>query len=317
MSDPANFLADLEQVPAALAELARRLRNGPARWPIHGRPRRLLLVGMGSSCYAAEVAARRLRALGVDAVAELASTSSSWPADPDLVVVAISANGSSAETLRFAERYQGTSRLIALTNAAGSALAELADTTVELAAGTEVGGVACRTYRHTIAALAELERTLGGPLDVALALRHAAAASAHLLDRADAWLPPVLDALSAGDGTWFLAPAERSGSALQGALMVREGPRRAADGCETGDWSHVDVYLTKTLEYRAVVFAGSPWDEGALAWLRERSRPFVAVGADLEGAAATVRYPHDDDPVVACLTEVLVAELVAHAWWAA
>ena len=38
--------------------------------------------------------------------------------------------------------------------------------------------------------------------------------------------------------------------------MVREGPRRAADGCETGDWNHVDVYLTKTLDYRALMFTG-------------------------------------------------------------
>jgi fructoselysine-6-P-deglycase FrlB-like protein len=316
VSDPSAFRADLDAVPQRLAELARALGEGPPRWSLPAPPRRLLLTGMGSSCYAAQVAALRLRSLGFDAVAELSSVRSSWPADPELVVVAISASGRSAETLRFAERHRGTSRVVALTNEPGSPLAELADTTVELLAGPELGGVACRTYRHTLAALAELERSLGGDVDPGLALRRAAAASAHLLDRVEAWLPPVLDALAAGDGTWFLAPVERIGSALQGALMLREGPRRLADGCETGDWSHVDVYLTKTLDYRAVVFAGSPWDAAALGWMHERARPFVSVGADLEGAAATVRYPHDDDPLVAALTEVLVAELVAHAWWA-
>ena len=50
-----------------------------------------------------------------------------------------------------------------------------------------------------------------------------------------------------------IAPAERIGTALQGALMVREGPRRGSDAGETGDWSHVDVYLTKTMDYRALL----------------------------------------------------------------
>jgi len=27
-------------------------------------------------------------------------------------------------------------------------------------------------------------------------------------------------------------------------------------GTETGDWSHVEVYLTTTLDYRALVFSG-------------------------------------------------------------
>jgi hypothetical protein len=70
--------------------------------------------------------------------------------------------------------------------------------------------------------------------------------------------------------------------------MLREGPRLAAVGCETGDWSHVDVYLTKTLDYLALVFAG---------------------------ARHTVRYPLDTDPIVALLTEVMVPELVAASLW--
>jgi glutamine---fructose-6-phosphate transaminase (isomerizing) len=41
----------------------------------------------------------------------------------------------------------------------------------------------------------------------------------------------------------------------------------------------------------------------------------VAVGDDVAGAVAAVRYVHDDDADVALLTEVLVAELVAATWW--
>jgi hypothetical protein len=41
----------------------------------------------------------------------------------------------------------------------------------------------------------------------------------------------------------------------------------------------------------------------------------VAVGAPVATADLEVRYRHDDDPSVALLAEVLVAELVAATWW--
>jgi glutamine---fructose-6-phosphate transaminase (isomerizing) len=88
-----------------------------------------------------------------------------------------------------------------------------------------------------------------------------------------------------------------------------------AVGCETGDWAHVDVYLTKTLDYRAIVFAGSRWDEQALEWLVKRGATVVSVGAGPRGAAASIRYPGDEDPDVARFTEVLVPELLASTWW--
>ena len=99
--------------------------------------------------------------------------------------------------------------------------------------------------------------------------------------------------------------------------MLREGPRRRADACETGDWAHVDVYLTRSIDYRAVLFAGSRYDDQAMGWLSSRGSVVVAVGADVPGAALSVRYRDDDDPLVALLTETLVVELLAATWWRA
>jgi hypothetical protein len=130
-------------------------------------------------------------------------------------------------------------------------------------------------------------------------------------------MPAVIDAVDGTEGLWVLAPAERIGSALQGALMVREGPRRAADGCETGDWNHVDVYLTKSLDYRAILFTGSRYDADAVKWMSDRRSHLVTIGAEHDAAHASVRYPGDDDPIVALLTEVLVPELLAAHWWLA
>jgi hypothetical protein len=75
-----------------------------------------------------------------------------------------------------------------------------------------------------------------------------------------------------------------------------------------------DVYLTKTLDYRAILFPGSRYDEQAMDWMRQRGSTVLAVGAEVPGAHA-IRYPGDDSPDVALLTETLVAELVAAHWW--
>lgn len=310
-----TLLADLERKPEALGRLADALATPDLLAPIPARPRRVVLTGMGSSRSAAEVTAMRLRAAGVDAVAEPASAAIGWPPGPDLLVLAISATGGSVETLAALERHRG-SRIVAITEVPDSPVAAGSQGVVPLHAGPEVSGVACRTFQHTLLVLRAIEARLTGvPHDTAGLCRRAATATADLLDRRDEWLAPVADALDGPDGVYVLAPAERWSSAAQSALMIREGPRRPATGCETGDWSHVDVYLTKTLDYRALLLTGSRWDHQALEWLRKRGSTVVAVGAEVEGAAAVVRYPGDDDPEVALATETLIAELVAARWW--
>ncbi|MDA0635256.1 SIS domain-containing protein [Nonomuraea sp. MCN248] len=317
--NPELFLADLEAKPAALAELAGTLDAADPFAELPEDIGRVLFLGMGSSRYAAGVAALRLRAAGVDAWAEYASAAATFPPDPRTLVVPISATGGSRETLDAVARYaDGPSYLMALTNAPDSPLARAARAVIPMRAGEERGGVACRTFQHTLALLLALEaRLTGARADVAALVRRAAEATSDLLERRDDWLPTVLELLDGPHGVYTIAPAERLSSAEQSALMVREGPRRQADACETGDWAHVDVYLTKTLSYRALLFPGSGYDEQAMDWVRQRGSTVVAVGAEVKDATAVVRYAHDDDPDVRLLTETLVAELVAASWWSA
>lgn len=314
-----HFLSDLEAKPAALAGLAEGLR---ASDPFDGLPdgvRRVLFLGMGSSRYAAGVAALRLRAAGVDAYADYASAAATYPAGPDTLVVPISATGGSRETLDALARYAGgPSYVAAITNVPGSPVTEAADLVVPMRAGEERGGVACRTFQHTLALLLALESRLTRTgRDLPALLTRAAEATEDLLDRRDEWLPLTMELLDGPHGVYTVAPAERLSSAEQSALMFREGPRRAADACEAGDWSHVDVYLTKTLDYRALLFPGSRYDEQAMDWVRERGSTVISVGAEVKDAASAIRYAHDTDPDVALLTETLVAELVAAYWWTA
>jgi glutamine---fructose-6-phosphate transaminase (isomerizing) len=314
--DPVAFLADLEAKPAALRALAARLATDP--WAGVDLPRRVVFLGMGSSRFAALAATARLRGLGVDAVAEFASAATLPPSGPGTLAVGVSASGESAETVEALARFADAGAdIVAITEAPGSPLAGLARTVIELGAGQETGGVACRTYQHTLAALLGLERLLGGDVDPPHVIRRAADATEDLLARRDEWLPETVRLLTATGRAFILAPVERLANAEQGALMLREGPRLDASVCETGDWLHVDVYLTKTLDYRALLFAGSRFDAAAMTWLRDREATVVAVGGDRDGARRAIRYAGDDDPAVALLTEVLVAELVAASVWAA
>ncbi len=318
--DADGFLTDIERTPETLRSLADAI--GADRLPFDRLPTdvgRILLLGMGSSAYAAGVAAARMRSYGIDAVAELASSDLLPPASSDRLVVAVSAGGSSVETLAAARTFAGRATVVTVTEQPDSALGRAADLVVPLLAGPEVGGVACRTYRHTVAVLLALGAYVSGrPLGpVASACRLAAGATADLLDRRIDWLPDVADLLAGADGSWVVAPSRRLASAQQSALMVREGPRRPCHAAETGDWSHVDVYLTKTLDYRMLLLPGSAYEPELLRWTAERRSTVVCVGADVAGAAATVRYAHDDQDDVRLLAETTVAELVAHRWWAA
>ncbi len=313
---PDLFAADLAAKPDVLTGLAARLRESDP-WAGSGidAGSQLVLLGMGSSHYANAVAAARLRAVGIDAVAELASSDLLPAVRTSTVVVAVSASGGSAETLDAVARYAGRCPVVAMTNVAGSAVEDGARHVVEMAAGEERGGVACRSFQHTLALWLDLQARLTGVGDVPGVIEGAAAASADLLARREEWLSALSSSAIGPDGTHFVAPARRLSSAQQGALMLREGPRLPAVGCETGDWSHVDVYLTKSTDYRLVLFAGSRWEPALCDWVAQRGSTLVAVGGEAPGAAVTLRYAGDADDDIRLLAETLVPELLASAAW--
>lgn len=318
---PDGFATDLARKPEVLTNLADALAHrNPWAQTIPAEVDRVVILGMGSSAYAGGVAAARLRARGICAVSEIASSELLPQWGPGTLVVATSATGGSAETLDALERLDGSAHTVALTNTPGSTISTRCAETVELLAEPEVGGVACRSYQHTLAMLIALECQLTGTPtdDLIAAVESAARASDALLSSESDWRPEVSEMLLGEAETHLVAPAHRLSSAQQGALMLREGPRRSAIGCESGDWSHVDVYRTKNSDLRMLVFAGSKWEAQMAEWTGPRGTTVVGVGGEVPTATMTVRYPGDDIDDVRLLTETLIAELVAaRAWQAA
>jgi len=300
LSEPAT-LADMLDAYTGAASPLRELGS------LDGH--RVVLTGMGSSRFAALPAAAALRARGVHAVAELASTGVPTPPGDDVVAIGISASGSTEETVEALARHAGVSRTVAITNDPDGALASGADVVLPLLAGDETGGVSCKTFQTTVALLHMLA---GARPDDLLA---APDVQAGLFESAGFWLEPLLHNLGGAHTVYTIAPDERIASALEAALMFREGPRVAADATETSDWLHVDVYLTKHAGYRALLFPGSRFDAGVMRWARERASTVVAIGEPVGGAALSIPYEGAADPLIASLVETSVAELAAAEWW--
>ncbi len=314
---PDLFLADVLSAPERLAGTldAYGSRGGPLDQLSVESCRRVVLLGMGSSRYAALTAAARLRSGGFAAWAEHASTPTPTPPTRDTLAVGISASGATEETVSALERHAGTSVTVAVTNVPGSAIEHVADTVLPLLSGPEQGGVACVSFQATLAVLLLLAgRLIGGSPGRALELGPAVEIAASLRDARERWLPDVAALIGEAELTQATAPAHRISSALQSALMLREGPRRNASAAETGDWLHVDVYLTKRPGYRTLLYTGSPFDAGVMEWAGSRSSPVITVGKAFAGAAAHVPLPRASDAVTA-LVEAGVAELVAARLW--
>ncbi|OBC15887.1 iron dicitrate transport regulator FecR [Mycobacterium sp. 852013-50091_SCH5140682] len=315
-----EFAKDLARKPEVLSTLADILaHHNPWSGVVPAEVSRVVFLGMGSSAYAGGIAAARLRARGITAVSEIASSELLPLWGPGTLVVATSASGGSVETLDALDRLDDTVATVALTNSPGSVIAEKCAATVEMMAEHEDGGVACRSFQHTLAQLLALECLLTDTptTDLVTTIAAAAHATDALLSSEAGWRPEISDLLVGPDEIHLCAPAHRFSSAQQGALMFREGPRRAAIGCETGDWSHVDVYRTKNTDLRMLVFAGSKWEGQLAEWTTARGTTVIGVGGNVPSATTTVRYPGDDIDDVRLLTETLVPELVAARVWQA
>ncbi|MCK9869979.1 SIS domain-containing protein [Nocardiopsis dassonvillei] len=320
---------DLAGKPEALIRLAERF----PRWDpyaalpalLDDEPAAVRFLGLGAARHACEVAAARLRRAGIAASADFSSSAEEPPAGPETLVVAVSLGGGQRELYTVLDRYVARSPVIVLAPSVDSVVGRQADLVVPLHAGEEASGVGCRAYQHALALLLLLGHRLGAPVtggsrSLPGLLRRAANATASLLESAPGWVPEVARVLESPHGVHMVAPAERMASAWQGVRVLRQGPVRVAHACETGEWSHTDRHLAAVTDYRALLFAGSAYDERFAQHLGQLRGAFVAVGPTpgqerMPEAELTVRYPGDTDQDVSLLVEPLVAELLAAHWW--
>lgn len=266
----AAFRADIAASPSALAALL-------AGWvpPDLGGRRRFIVTGLGSSRFAAMLVVERLQTRGVDARVAHPSVAAWIPPADDLVLVAVSASGGTREVIDAADAHRGRSLVVVVTNVPDGPLAATADVVVPLCAGTELAGIACRTFRATIAALALLTGA-ASVADLRPAVAELAAMLAALDARPDPLVEGLADTLDGAPLIDVLAEARDLGLAEQAALMLREAPRLPAHAWETAEWLHVGVYLALP-GHRAVIFEGSPADHEVVDTIQRRGGQILRV----------------------------------------
>lgn len=288
-----QFRADIAASPDALE----RLLDGWTRPDLGGR-RRYLFSGLGSSRFAARLVAAQVQHQGGTAWVQAAGTSAATlPAD-DLVLFAISASGQTREVVDTAVEHRGRSLVVAVTNDPDSRLAAQADIVLPLTAGVEASGIACRSFRATIAALA-----LATGIVTSAGLRPAVDGLAGRLATADDLAPSITEALDGAPAIDVLADPALAGLAEQAALMLREAPRLPAHAYDTPDWLHTGVYLAWA-GHRVLLYPGSPADDEVRATADRRG-----------GTLVTVPTGGRPDALVRALVDSVAAEVAAAALW--
>jgi glutamine---fructose-6-phosphate transaminase (isomerizing) len=298
------FLKDVSRKPSVLEQL----QGYDFGWP-ELKGKRIFFVGMGSSHFAAKTIAHRLQVRGINAYAMLASAEFLPVINKNDVVIAITASGNSIETNEFISRTK--SPVLLLTNNENLKVENCS--TIYMNASREEGGVSSLSYMATLIALLQLEERLAGKSVLDDSISKAITASKHILDSEELWKPLLSDFVQGPDGVQFAAPLERLASAEQSALMIRECARRKSDASEVGDWSHIDVYLTKSTDYRLIAFTGSRWTDQMLDWTTKRDSKVLLIGD--KSPNAELDYPYSDEELVQLLVEVIFAEIIGAYFW--
>lgn len=288
----ALFEADIADSPDALGRLL------DAWQPIDlGAKGRVAFTGLGSSRFAADVVVPLLRARGRSAWTEIAGDDPSTLPAADLTLIAISASGGTPEVIEAARRHHGRSRVLAVTNRPDSELAAAADHVISLGAGDEAAGIACRTFRASIAVLA-----LATGISSVDDLRSAIAGLSTTLGERPTWAPRLDEGLDGADGIDVLAAGSMLGVAEQAALMLREAPRLPARAVSTTDWLHTGIYLARP-GHRLALFPGAHADAA-----------IETVAARRGTTLMTIPVGHQD-PVIRAIVDSIVIECVAAELW--
>ena len=232
-----QFEREIREQPQAWERAARSDAAARLAEALEGE---VLLVGSGSSLFAAQLGAIALRRRGMTAHA-VAATEAQGDAKAyqRRIVVAISQSGRSSDVLQALDALQPR-RTIALTNTADSPLGARADLTIDIGAGPELAIPATKSVSCTIAIL----------LSAASLIAHEHTRDADVLVRTaqtiDSWLngaevEPVVRAgvaIAARHDIMVLGTDYGAPIAREAALKFKEAAYLHAEGFEAGEFRH-------------------------------------------------------------------------------
>jgi glucosamine--fructose-6-phosphate aminotransferase (isomerizing) len=292
--------------------------------------RRVRILGCGSAYYAGLAGAHLLETLArVPADAEAASEFRyrNPVIEPDVLYVAVSQSGETADTLaavREVRRKGG--RVLGIVNVVGSTIARECDGGIYLHAGPEVSVCSTKSFTCTLVAFALLALHVGR-------IRDLSPARGMRLVRALERLPEQI-ATALGDGDAVRGVAEAVGSRASAFFLGRAGgfpvALEGAQKLKEVSYIHAEAYPASELKHGPLALVSPetptvlvlPRDElyekslSSLEEIRARRGPVIAVthagDASLAGKAESVLVVPDTEPELHPILLTLPLQLLAY-----
>lgn len=324
---PNRYLEDIHGEPETLRTIA-RVFTGEQRqtlaqvrqWFWRGEHRLIVFTGMGASLFAAQAVVPSLDRIGVRAVAADASELLHYGI-PSLAgkvaVVIISQSGESPEVRGLVKALKGRVDILGIVRNQDSFLSSTADLVVPVPA-EEDGGVAVRSYTGTVAVLLLLSHVLaGGVVDqAAAALERATEGMVRALDQAGG--ERIADLIDRHSIVHLVGRGPSLGSALEGALLFKEGAKFQAEGLSSGQLRHGSVEVIEE-GHVSLVFAprGSTFElqqrlVGELASYGSRVAVLTNARAGSFPEASAVIHVQAPDEAYAPLVEIVPIQLAVY-----
>ena len=298
---------EIAEQPALATALVQRFLGGldGGMWAdLHlPAPRRVRLVGCGTSLHAASAAARVFqRHAGLPTQLLTASEVSDVVEEGETLTIAFSQSGETADVLAALATLHGP--VLAITNNEHSSLARRADAVLGCGAGLEVGVAATKTFTAQVLVSTALAVAFAAHRR-GLTQQHWAVVRAYaevpgLLEQAHFLAEPVAAALAEElaehSGFLFLSRAEGLPYAREGALKLKELTYRWAEAHAAGELKHGPIALVTEGTPVIVVEAGDSKKLASnIAEVQARGARVLTIGpgrqADLPTPAGRPAFP--------------------------
>ena len=311
---PAAIRATVADTREAAREAAKAIRLN--------KPRRIYIIGNGTSLYtsmAAVYAARRLAAVGDPFVLAVPAGEFRYfmPAvGEEDVVVGMSASGEFRDVIAVFESLRGKCPLVGITHVADSSISKLADHLLVSCGGPSCVPVMTKTYASTLTALHLLLLEI---FSAAPAYFDDLAASADrcelALAEANKILPELVPVVAKFEHAFYFGAGNAYAAALEGALKMKEMALLHAEGSETWEMASGPATVVSEKTFCAALYTGDPSDSATTLTARlarEWGARLLEVGPQAVAGDFHLRVPAPVYPAFASLALVPPLALLAY-----
>lgn len=230
-------------------------------------PRRIFIIGNGTSLYTSMAASYTARQLaGPDDPLVMAFPAGDFryftPAiQPNDVIIGMSASGEFRDVLSVFERLRGQCVLVGITHVPGSSLTRLVDHILFSGGGPSHVPVMTKTYASTLTALhLLLLETFNAPAAYFDDLTAIADRCETALTNAKRIIPELVPVISRFEHAFYFGAGNAYAAALEGALKMKEMAILHAEGSETWEMASGPATVVSNKSFCVAVYTGEEPD---------------------------------------------------------